>query len=162
MRSPKQKFCQDLFLKLQDAAFTSIQSAVYARLYTTIYKFIFDRYRPYQTNPDTRNTHLVFKPFSGKSSFPSGHATIAFALVTPWFFYYPHWSTALLFLVSIGTCIARLGLDKHWTTDVMAGAAIGFFTGYYLAKMHQKQFQSVWMTPLIDDNNTGLNITFYF
>ena len=118
--------------RFQDAAFTSFQSVLYARLLTGALKGTVGRVRP----EDTAGAHQ-FMPFSGHRSFPSGHATTAFAALTPWILYYPHTATYGLFALGTGTAVARIAFDKHWPTDVLAGAAIGFFTARYLTKRHQ-------------------------
>ena len=70
-----------------------------------------------------------FRPFSGDDAFPSGHATVAFALASatcaewraplvPWIAY-P--------LASL-TAWSRVRDDRHWTSDVVAGAALGAWT----------------------------------
>ena len=84
-------------------------------------KFAVGRWRPDQT---TETAH--FRPFSGADAFPSGHATMAFALATcladeigrPW-------ATAALMAVATGTAWSRLNDNKHWLSDVVAGAALG-------------------------------------
>jgi undecaprenyl-diphosphatase len=117
--------------RLQDAAFTSLQSLVYAGVITRTLKASLGRYRPEQ---------LVgayhFQPFSGHTSFPSGHTTAVFAIVTPWVMYYPGVATYGLFALAAGTATARVARDKHWPTDVLAGAAIGILTGRHLARRH--------------------------
>ncbi|WP_457653355.1 phosphatase PAP2 family protein [Rhodocaloribacter sp.] len=127
-------FAASLFTKnsrFQDAAFTSLQSVLYAGVISYGLKTAFGRERPFESDA----AH-DFDPFSGHSSFPSGHATAAFAALTPWVLYYPHPLTYGLFVLSTGTAMARIALRKHWTTDVLAGSAIGFATAYYLTRRH--------------------------
>ena len=119
--------------RFQDAAFTSLQSLIYAGATTGVLKEAFGRFRP-----EAGGGAYRFDPFSGHSSFPSGHTTAAFAIITPWVLYYPNPATYSLFVVSTGTAVARIALDKHWPTDVLAGAAIGFFTARYLTRRHQE------------------------
>ena len=117
--------------RFQDAAFTAFEAWLYAGLITQGLKRIFGRYRPEESSRANR-----FKPFSGHSSFPSGHATAAFAWITPWVLYYPHPLTYGLFTLSVGTAIARIAYDKHWPSDVIVGGAIGFLTAKWLVNRH--------------------------
>ena len=96
-------------------------------------KYIFSRGRP-----DANKGAHHFSPFSDpKSSFPSGHASTAFALLTPWVVYYPNAFTYLLMIVPASTAIARMVLNRHWFTDVLTGSVLGFVIGYNLAKWHK-------------------------
>jgi len=75
-----------------------------------------------------------YQPFSGHASFPSGHAALAFATATaldrettarwvPWVTY------PLATLVGW----SRVRDDRHWSSDVVAGAALGAWSA---AKTH--------------------------
>jgi membrane-associated phospholipid phosphatase len=119
--------------KLQDAAFTSAESFVVNAVVIGLTKFIFSRSRP-SANKGAHD----FSPFTDPtSSFPSGHASTAFALVTPWVVYYPNPFTYLLMIVPASTAIARMVLNRHWFTDVLTGSVLGFVIGYNLAKWHK-------------------------
>ena len=130
--------------KFQDAAFTSLQSLIYAGALSYGLKYTVGRFRPHEQHGSHR-----FAPFSGRSSFPSGHTTTAFAILTPWVLYYPHPVTYGLFALSTGTAAARIVREKHWATDVLAGGALGFFTAYYLTKRHQNAARRITITPLL-------------
>jgi len=83
-----------------------------------------------RVRPDESATEFdPFQPFSGHTSFPSGHAALAFAAATaldreaeagwvPWVAY------PLAGLVGW----SRVRDDRHWTSDVVAGAALGTWT----------------------------------
>lgn len=140
--------------RFQDAAFTSLQAWVYAGLLTTGLKYLFGRYRPETGSPARR-----FDPFSGNTSFPSGHTTAAFAIVTPWVLYYPHPVTYGLFALSAGTAIARIARNKHWPTDVLAGAAVGYFTARWLVRRHQGHTAAhLSVTPVVAADAVGLHL----
>ena len=90
-------------------------------------KEIVGRPRPIQTPGESDDQH----PFSGYESCPSGHAAVSFALATainresswrgtPWITY------PLATLVGW----SRVHDGKHWTSDVVAGAALGIWTAH--------------------------------
>jgi len=122
----------------QDAAFTSLESIFLANLFTNGMKLVVGRYRP---NTDAGPSAI--HPFSGHRSFPSGHATTVFAFTTPWLMYYPNMATGTLFVLGIGTAMARMADRHHWFSDVLGGALIGFGTGYILSRRHQRLSRGV-------------------
>ena len=130
--------------RFQDAAFTSLQSMIYAGVLSYGVKYTVGRFRPEEHTGAHR-----FSPFSGRSSFPSGHTTTAFAILTPWVLYYPHPVTYGLFALGTGTAISRVVREKHWATDVLAGGTLGFLTAYYLTKRHKNEARRLSITPVL-------------
>jgi undecaprenyl-diphosphatase len=57
-------------------------------------------------------------------SFPSGHATSVFAVACAFGYFYPRlrWP---LFLLAACISLGRLYLDRHYVSDILAGALIG-------------------------------------
>jgi membrane-associated phospholipid phosphatase len=101
------------------------EGAVAASAAVSVVKLAVGRARPYQTPGDQD----VVRPFSGNSSFPSGHTALAFGIAAAidketsarWvpFVVYP-----LAGLVGW----SRMRDGEHWSSDVVAGAALGFWT----------------------------------
>jgi membrane-associated phospholipid phosphatase len=91
-------------------------------------KYIFTRTRPAQAN----NPCLWFQ---GKSnySFPSGEASVAAALVTPYVLEYAseYPATYALLLLPLYVGAGRIKNQAHWQTDVLAGWAVGGLSGWY-------------------------------
>lgn len=58
------------------------------------------------------------------ASFPSGHATTAFALATVLSLWYPRWTAAWLAVAAI-VGWSRVALGSHFPSDVLAGAILG-------------------------------------
>lgn len=138
----------------QDAAFTSLEAIILANLVTSGLKSAFGRARPSQSQGA-----LVFKPFSGNTSFPSGHATTAFAFVTPWLLYYPNAFTPGLLVLGAGTAFTRMLTHNHWFTDIVAGGAIGFSTAYLLTRRHRDYEQRVRIAPSLGLEQMGVTVT---
>jgi len=69
----------------------------------------------------------VFRALNNNNSFPSGHTcaaiTMAFVLAQT----FPH-AALLLFILAVMVGISRIYLGVHYPTDVLAGAAIGYFS----------------------------------
>jgi membrane-associated phospholipid phosphatase len=80
-----------------------------------------------QERPDRRvhgRRHGV--PISGKAddAFPSGHAVHMGALASAFSRFFPRWKR-LAWTVAGGVAATRIVLLAHWTTDVLAGLALG-------------------------------------
>jgi membrane-associated phospholipid phosphatase len=110
---------------LQRSGGRVLASVVAAGLTTGAIKVIAGRMRP-----DTTIDQYVFRPFSHHDAFPSGHATMAFALATSLSHeIHRPWATAALYAGATGTAWSRLNDHKHWLSDVLAGAVVGITAG---------------------------------
>jgi undecaprenyl-diphosphatase len=91
-------------------------------------KAIFTRARP----GDGDNPCLWFQGGSNYS-FPSGEASVAAALVTPYVleFGHDHPAAYALLLLPLYVGAARIKNQAHWQTDVLAGWAVGGLAGWY-------------------------------
>jgi membrane-associated phospholipid phosphatase len=67
-----------------------------------------------------------FSPFSGQASLPSGHSAAAFALATSLAddIHRP-WATVGLYGMASAVAWSRLNDNRHWFSDVAAGALVG-------------------------------------
>ncbi len=106
----------------------SIDSSALAGISAQGLKYAFTRARPTQTDDPNQW-------FQGGShySFPSGEVAAVSAIVTPFVLEYRHDYPAVyaLELLPIYDGIARMKVQAHWQTDVLAGFALGGLTGYY-------------------------------
>lgn len=76
-------------------------------------------------------------------SFPSGHATAAFAFASAITSQLDrdrsplrHWADPVLFALAGVTAFARTYDHAHWTSDVVAGAGVGTLSGLIVARWH--------------------------
>lgn len=84
-------------------------------------KFAFGRPRP-ESSLDADG----FAPFSGQAAMPSGHSAAAFALATSLSdeIHNP-WASVGLYGLATATAWSRVNDNRHWFTDVTAGALVG-------------------------------------
>jgi membrane-associated phospholipid phosphatase len=76
-----------------------------------------------------------FKPFSGRNSFPSGHASVAFAIATTIADETgDSWSDVALYVGATLTAFARVNDDRHWTSDVLVGGLIGHLSARWVSR----------------------------
>jgi membrane-associated phospholipid phosphatase len=67
-----------------------------------------------------------FEPFSGQDAMPSGHTTVAFAFATALADdVHRTWASVGLYTIATGVGWSRMNDNKHWLSDVVAGAVIG-------------------------------------
>jgi membrane-associated phospholipid phosphatase len=88
-------------------------------------KLVAGRARPYELPNDPDE----FRAFSGHTSFPSGHTTVAFSLAagideeTT-----ARWVPYVVYPVAGLVGWSRLRDNRHWASDVLAGALVGVWT----------------------------------
>lgn len=118
--------------------FEILQSFVYTGVVTQIAKISFGRTRPYLAD-----NAFEFNPFPPLNddflSFFSGHTSVAFSLSTiiagnvngtGW--------KILSYAPAILTGFSRIYQNKHWTSDVFMGAAVGYFIGRFVINTHDE------------------------
>ena len=105
-----------------------IDSEIIAGVSATAGKYIFTRTRPAAAD----NPCLWFQGGSNYS-FPSGEASVAAALVTPYILEYgsDYPATYALLLLPLYVGAGRIKNQAHWQTDVLAGWAVGGLSGWF-------------------------------
>ncbi len=125
----------------------ALEAAAVSGIATYLLKGTFGRARPYvdSTHADDFKFARGFLGGSDYQSFPSGHATSAFAFATAITArladrHSPsvNWAAPLLYSVASLTAIARVYDHKHWASDVLMGAAIGTVGGLVAARWHER------------------------
>ncbi len=113
----------------RDGLFALFVSSIAAHML----KAAFERPRPSHATADTvltflQNPSLV--DLTGRyNSFPSGHATVSFALASVIARRFPAWKWLAYYLASL-IALSRVYLGSHNPSDVFAGAIVGLVAGY--------------------------------
>ena len=152
--------------RVQDAAFTGLEALILANLLTNALKAAFGRSRPWQ-EPGADD----WEPFSGSTSFPSGHATTAFALMTPWVMYFRHPLAWTAIGLATATSLSRVTLRYHWPSDVLAGAIVGSSISVWLSRRHMQagagsgfirseSSSRLQVRPILSPFRTGVRLSF--
>lgn len=120
---------------LRDMGRDSLEAQVMAGLQTTILKEVTGRVRPNASDGET-----IFRPFSGNTSFPSGHATNAWAIASVVAMRADGWIIpSLAYAMATVVAFDRMNDEAHFASDVFTGAAIGLATGRFLVARHRRQ-----------------------
>ena len=129
-------------------------SAIASGIVTNSFKYVIGRGRP----TDGHGAYN-FRPFSGQDSFSSGHTTEAFALASV---ISEHYSAPWVQVTSYGLAsavgYARLNNNRHWPSDVLAGATIGTFVGKTVVHFNERHRQ-VSIQPIVGPDIHGAQMS---
>jgi membrane-associated phospholipid phosphatase len=127
--------------KMQTTTLLAAQSYITAAAVQYVVKFLTGRQRPLAISrnqgvgsPTFRGPFQNIKDAEGNQlngSFPSGHTTLAFAAATVYAMEYKNkpWVPVFAYTAASLIGLSRLTENKHWATDVLAGAALGYLSG---------------------------------
>lgn len=116
----------------------------------SVVKFLSGRTRPSVYNNNVEAAPTFYGPFgktakdvNGKSvysSFPSGHTTVVFAAATVFAMEYRDKPLIPIISYSVATLVglSRIVENKHWATDVLVGAALGYVSGRLIVNNYHR------------------------
>ncbi len=119
-----------------------LEATLTAQVLNQVVKFSVGRGRPYTVGASPELLAEAHDPADHHLSFFSGHATWTFALATSaatvaglrgYRYAWVLWAVGLPLAAT--TAVLRVAGDKHWTTDVLLGAAIGAAAGVLLPSL---------------------------
>jgi membrane-associated phospholipid phosphatase len=108
-------------------------------------KIVLGRARPYLTSDTNPRSFAFLRGRKGGNyqSFPSGHATSAFAAAAAVQAETSEWWPQTKWIIGpiVYTGAAMVGLsriydDKHWASDIVMGAAVGSFAGLKVVRFN--------------------------
>ena len=118
---------------LRDSGFTALAAMASAGTMDLALKLASNR-----EYPTTRNGAGNF--WAGGKSFPSGHSATSFAFAAAVARRYPKkgWIKWGAYALATGVSLSRYPAKKHFPSDIVMGATLGYVTGMYLAT-HSRQ-----------------------
>lgn len=111
---------------------------------------------------------------SSRNSFPSGHTATAFMgaeLLRMEYWDVSPWIGVAGYAVAAGTGFFRMYNNRHWLTDVIAGAGIGILSvqaAYWLYPLisktffHKQYLKNTYISPYVSEQSKGISCTVTF
>jgi membrane-associated phospholipid phosphatase len=110
--------------RMQNMGIISLESVLGAAALSVATKNLVNRARPREELGQWSRS-----PNRSDSSFPSNHATVAFAAVTP---FAQEYDAPWLYGVAAAGSLGRTAGREHWVSDVVAGGVLGYVVGSWL------------------------------
>lgn len=149
--------------KMQRTGVLLVSSLLLNDLITSNLKDEFQRRRPNEANHNS-----YFEGGEGGrhfASFPSAHTSTAFTFATSLATVYQDhkWVPPVAYSVASLVGLSRIHDNKHWTTDVLAGATVGFLTAkttnFILTQVEKqlaRQKINIYVLPSVSNGTAGL------
>ena len=123
--------------KLRTTTALATQAYITSTVWSMLFKAASGRLRPHDIERHSTMNQPRFHgpfysfPYGGNSSFPSGHTTLAFAAARVYAMEYKNIPAVPVIAYSVAGLIgfSRIIENRHWATDVFAGALLGWACG---------------------------------
>lgn len=114
---------------LRDTGIKALAAMGTAQTVGLVLKLAFDREFPYKPGSTGRF-------WGGGRAFPSGHAATSFAFAAVVAHRYPKkkWLVCSAYALATGVSLSRYPAKKHYPSDILIGASLGYVIGTYLAE----------------------------
>jgi membrane-associated phospholipid phosphatase len=130
-------------------------------------KMLAGRARPYASADTSPHDFGFARGFEGErfQAFPSGHATVSFAVAAAVLSESADWSprarwivVPVLFGGAAIVGLSRMYADRHWASDVVVGAAIGTFAGLKTVRFNHTRTGNRFDRWLLGERASALRV----
>ena len=147
---------------LRVTALLSLESWLTTGIIVRGLKSVVGRARPW-----TGESSHSFHPFSTRSrfaSFPSGHASSAFAVATVIADQSKKvYIDILAYSLATMAAFSRVHLDKHWASDILVGSAIGYFVAKKISALDRnRDSKKMKLSFRLSRQRQAFSLTYYF
>jgi membrane-associated phospholipid phosphatase len=147
---------------LRKTALLSLESWLTSGIIVRGLKSVAGRARPW-----TDESSHSFHPFSTKSrfaSFPSGHASSAFAVAAVIADQSEKvYIDILVYSLATLVAVSRVHIEKHWASDILVGSAIGYFVAKKICALDRnRDSNKVKLSLQLSRQRQAFSLTFSF
>lgn len=158
--------------KMLNTTFLATQAYITGEAVHQVANFFTGRQRPdYYTSATSLPNPTFHGPFSSvrdvngnriASSFPSGHTTVAFAAATVFAMEYRDKPLIPIIAYTAASLIgiSRITENRHWFSDVVAGAVLGYFSGKQVVDNYHRYAKL--KAPSQTKNTVAFNLDYRF
>ncbi|NBB74434.1 MAG: phosphatase PAP2 family protein [Bacteroidetes bacterium] len=141
-----------------------VEAVAFTKLITGVLKSTIGRARPFTGAPshDANLFELEFDNPHARRSMPSGHTSKIFAAASVIAHQYDTWWVkAPAYATAASAGIQRIESGKHWFSDVVVGATLGYLVGKALTQDEQRRSQNrIAYDPILSTRSVGLSLRF--
>lgn len=149
--------------KVKRVSLLILESGIISDAFTGIIKITAHRHRPSSGGPPDAWDGPGFS--SHHLSFPSGHASFAFAVAAVIASEYREnvLIPPLVYGIATSTALSRINDDDHWASDVFFGSAMGHYIAKAIVGLHSdKPKRNAAVLPVIDGKRAAMLFSYQF
>jgi len=123
-------------------------------------KVSFQRHRP--NTGDPYNTFDWREGSKANESFVSSHTSNAFTTATVFALCFPNkkWVPIAAYSAASVVGLSRIYQNAHWTSDVLAGAAVGFLSAHAMNKLYNFAGKRLTFLPDVENSHFGATVVY--